>query len=107
MKNDGPITAAQVTPEMIEAWKKQHPKGVHELTVDDKKGYIRNPNRNDMKYAMSRLKGGGELDMAEALLEEMWLGGDQELLDDDDYFFGAVTQLQELIQVKSGSLKKL
>lgn len=92
---------------MIEAWKKQNPKGVHELIVDDKKGYLRNPTRNDLKYAMTRLKSGGELDMVEALLEEMWLGGDQELLDDDDYFFGAASQIQELVKVKDGSLKKL
>jgi len=92
---------------MIEAWKNQNPKGVHEISVDDKKGYVRSPNRNDLKYAMTRLKGGGELDMVEALLEEMWLGGDQELLEDDDYFLGAAMQLQELIKFKDGSLKKL
>jgi len=102
-----PATVAEITQEQIDAWKKEHTKGVHKLTVEDKAGFVRNPNRNDLKYAMTRLKGGGELDMAEALLEEIWLGGDSELLEDDDYFFAAVSQVQDLMQVKNASLVKL
>lgn len=102
-----PKTAAEITPEQIEAWKKAHKNGVWKITVDDKSGYVRKPGREDMKYAMTKLKDGGELAMAEAMLEEMWLGGDVEVLEEDEYFFGACMKIQELIQVKNAELVKL
>ncbi len=101
-----PTTAAEITEEMIAAWKKKNPAGVFAIIIDDKKGFVRRPNRLDLQYAMSYLKGGGELKMVETLLEEIWLGGDQEILTDDEYFLGACMQIQGMVQVRQAELVK-
>ncbi|WP_192821208.1 hypothetical protein [Rufibacter sp. LB8] len=71
-----PTAAAEVTPEMIDAWKKAHSKGVFRLDVGGKAGFFRGANRHDLKYAMTRMQAGGPLDMVEAIMDETWLGGD-------------------------------
>ncbi|MFB9862729.1 hypothetical protein [Rufibacter immobilis] len=106
-QNEQPRTAAEVTPQLIEAWKKQNPAGVFRMTVGDKVGYCRTPNRMDLKYAMTRMQTGGPLEMAEAIFEETWLGGDAEIQEVDEYFLGALSQMQELLKVQTAALEKL
>lgn len=101
------ITAAECTPEVIAAWKAANPRGVWEIKVEDKTGYVRKPTREEMKFAMTLATQNDPLGMVEEILKSCWLGGDQELIDDDDYFYGAAMQLQELVEIKAGELKKL
>lgn len=41
------------------------------------------------------------------LLEELWLDGDDELRDDEEYFIGAMMQLQNVVQTLNSSFTKL
>lgn len=41
------------------------------------------------------------------LLEELWLEGDQELLNDEDYFIAAMMSLQKVVEVKKSSFFQL
>lgn len=100
-------TAAEITPEVIEGLKAVNPRGVWQIDIDGKIGYVRKPTREEMKYAMTLATKNDPLGMVEEILKSCWLGGDQELLDDDDYFYGAAMQLQELVEIKAGQLKKL
>ena len=100
------IPAAEVNEAMIAKWKKQYG-DVFRLNVGDKVGYVRKIKRHDLKAAMTVAKHEGELGMIESLLTDIFLGGDRELLDDDDYFYGACEQVKDLMQVKEGSLTKL
>ena len=43
----------------------------------------------------------------ETLLKNCWLAGDKEIVEDDAYFLAASTQLDEMIEFKEASLKKL
>lgn len=110
-KDVQPRNSANVTPELIEAWKKDNPRGIWELEVfnedetQSKKGYVRKPTRLELSAAMT-LKN-NPLGQAEDILRSCWLGGDEELLDDEDYFQGAVNKFSELMEVRRGEIKKL
>ena len=45
--------------------------------------------------------------MQENLLKQLWLDGDEEILTDDDLFFAACSQLEEVLKVKEAEIKKL
>jgi hypothetical protein len=129
VKDIQPRTSADVTDAVLEAWKAEYPRGVFRIAVntDDvlgeeeesdvkgkkqkvkvyakKIGFVRKPTRNELSAAMT-LKN-DPLGQAEDILRSCWLGGDQDLLDDDDYFQGALMQFQEVMEIKSGEIKKL
>ena len=68
-------------------------------------GYFRKPSRVELASAAA-IKN-DPMGIAEGLLRDSFLGGDEELLNDDDYFQGALDQFQELMQVRRGEIKKL
>lgn len=51
--------------------------------------------------------GGDPVEAAELVLENCWLEGDERIKHDDEYFFGAMTQLKELRAAKLADIKKL
>lgn len=112
-------SSANATPEVIAAWKKENPRGVWILTVfkddeedtdpdavaESKTGYVRKPTRQELSAAMT-LKN-DPLGQAENILRDCWLGGDEELLEDEDYFQGAVSKFSEIMEVRKAEIKKL
>ena len=48
-----------------------------------------------------------EVESRELLANSCFLGGDKELLDDDNYFISAMPQYVALLAMKESSLKKL
>lgn len=97
---------AEVTPEQIKKWKAKHP-AIYEIAFDDdKKAYIKKPSRQILSMAMSKSQT-NPLAFAEVILKQCFLGGDSEVKDNDDYFLGAASQLEEVMQVKNAQLKKL
>lgn len=124
-----PKNAADVTDEVLKAWKNAYPTGVFMIAIDtdeitgqkeisdrrgkpsmidvyaQKVGYVRKPNRMELAAAMSIQN--DPLGQAEDLFRSSWLGGDQELLDNDEYFTAALLQYQEVMQVRTGEIKKL
>jgi hypothetical protein len=128
VKDVQPRSASNVTDELLEGWKKAYPRGVFKIGVNtdevagtepkpnkhgrleevtvyvQKVGYVRKPTRHEIGASMSLQT--DPLTQAEDLLNTCWLGGDEELLDDDDYFQGALMQFQELMAIKTGEIKK-
>lgn len=97
----------EVTEQQIQEWKAKH-KDVYQITVDDKVCYMRKPNRKDLSYAMVASSGGKDIiKMQEVLLNNCWLGGDEEIRTDDEYFFAASAQVSGLMEAKNAELKKL
>lgn len=91
------------TKEEIEKLKSQYG-DVYEIEVEGKKCLIRRPNRKDLSYA-SVVK--DPVKMSETMLNQLWLGGDEEIKTRDDLFLAAVNVMQEVLQVKQAELKKL
>ena len=101
----------ELTPAQIQAQKeadkvKETGAKVHELTVEDKIAYLRSPNRMVMSLAMAEQSKGDIVGMAEVLLENCWISGDDEIKTDDAYFLGAMSEIEDIIEIKSASLKK-
>lgn len=78
--------------QQIEDWKKQYG-GVYELPSDDKVAYLREPKMLDFKRAFTAMQSDGDLAFGETLLEALFIGGDREMLSNDDYFLPARKKL--------------
>ncbi len=78
----------------INEWKEKYGE-VYELPVEDKTAYLRGPKMTDFKRAFTSLQDQGELAYGETMLKALFIGGDQEILNNDDYFFPARKELKE------------
>lgn len=99
------MSKQQITQDQIDAWKKQH-KSVFEVEVEDKKGYVRVPTRQELGSSQSAAKG-NNMNYLSILLKKIWLGGDQEILTDDRLFLGVVQELDAVIETAEAKVKKL
>jgi hypothetical protein len=99
------VSTEAVTQEQIDAWKKEHG-NVFLIEVGGKKAYLRGADRKTVSYATTV---GAKDPMAfnEALIQNCWLAGDEEIKTDDALFMGVSAQLHELIEIKTATLKKL
>lgn len=94
-----------ITQEQIQAWKQKHGQ-VFRIVVEDKECYLKAPDRKVMSFATSM--GANEpIKFNEMILNQCWLGGDEEIKTNDSYFFGASAQLAGIIEVKTATLEKL
>lgn len=99
----------EYTNEQLAGWKKKYGEdGIYEVVVDDKKAILHKPSRKDISYATSGSSSGQDaMKFNEILMRQCWVDGDREILEDDDYFFGAVPTLQAILEVKKAEIKKL
>lgn len=96
---------AEVTKEQIESWKKKHG-DVFEVNVDGKTAYLKKPDRKVLGAA-SVLGKDDPMKYNETLLENCWLGGDEEIKTDDSLFLGVSSVLAEIIEIKKAEIKKI
>lgn len=96
---------AEVTKEQIESWKKKHG-DVFEVNVDGRTAYLKRPDRKVLGAA-SVLGKDDPMKYNETLLENCWLGGDEEIKTDDSLFLGVSSVLAEIIEIKKAEIKKI
>lgn len=97
----------KITQLQIDEWKKKY-EVVVEYTVDEKTGYFRKPTRQEVSYAtVASNRMADSVKYAEILLNSCWLGGDRDIIDKDEYFYGAVGVIETLADTKVGDIKKL
>lgn len=84
--------------------RKKYP-DVWSLRTGDKVAYLKKPTRKDISMART-LAAGEEIAYYELLMDAVWIEGDKEIRDDDDYFFNAYPQLGHMIETKIVELKK-
>jgi len=97
--------SGQATETQIAMWKKQH-RDVFEIIAGDKVCYLKRPDRQTLKAAVAV----GEQDAMrydEIVLENCWLGGDEEIKDNDNYFLEVVPVLAEIVDYGRAAIKKL
>ena len=97
--------AGKATPEQIAAWKQEHGE-VHEVEVEDHFCYLKNPSRKVLGYASTAGKQ-NPIKFNEIMLAGCWVGGDEKMKTDDSLFLAVGSVLQELVQVKEATIKKL
>lgn len=99
----------EYTKEQIRKWKEKYGEdGVFEVTVGDKRAVLHKPSRKDLSYATAGSgQGTDAMKFSEILMRQCWVDGDSEILDNDDYFLGAVPVLQAVTEVRKAEIKKL
>ena len=93
------------TPEQIAMWKNMHGE-IFAATVEESTCYLKKPDRNTLK-AVSSVGANDNIRAVEILLENCWLGGDEEIKTDDSKFFAVSKELVKLLDIKQAELKKL
>jgi hypothetical protein len=104
MKNK-PLLIGQATAEQIKEWKEQYGQ-VFKYEVDGKVCYLRTVDRNVYTLAVSKIST-SPAKFSEIILSNIWLGGDEELKTNDQYYFGLIDFIEELMAKKKGSLTAL
>ena len=94
-----------ITKEQIQEWKNQY-KDIFVISVEDKKVYLRTPDRKTLSYA-STLATKDPLKFNEVILNNCRLGGDEEIKTNDELFLAVSSKLPDLIQIKEATLEKL
>lgn len=92
----------QASQEQINKWKEMHGK-VFKYEVEDKVCYLRQVDRNTYSLAASKITT-SPAKFNETVIKEIWLGGDEEIKTNDQYYFGLVDFVEELMAKKKGSL---
>lgn len=97
----------KITDEAVKALKDKHG-DIFLITVEDKSAVFRKPNRQELSYAMvASHQGNDAVSMCESIANSCYVEGDREIIDNDDYFLGAMPVLTEMIDIKQGEIKKL
>lgn len=94
-----------VTPDQIQAWKDEHGL-VMKITVEDKVGYFRTPSRKAYSFA-SKVSSTDPLQFNEIILNDCFLGGNQDLIKHERYFLTMGTHVADLLGIMESSLEKL
>jgi len=96
----------EVTEELLASWKKEFG-GFYELPVGDKVAYLKIPTMTDLKRGLRALTEDGEIAYSEEMLRALWLGGDNEIKELDEYFTPARKALKKLLEFEDAVIKKL
>jgi hypothetical protein len=91
--------------EQIEEWKKKYG-SVFLLSVEGKACYLRQPSRKTLSYASAAGRQDA-LKFNEILLNECWLGGDEDIRKNDSLFLSVSARLSEIVEIKEAELVKL
>lgn len=94
-----------VTQEQINAWKKIHGE-IFKLKIEDKECFLKTPDRKTLSFASS-VATKDPLKFSEILLNNCWLGGDEEIKTNNGFFLAASSKISEIIEVKEAELEKL
>lgn len=99
------IKTSEVTKEVIQGWKEKHPSIYCYKSSDGKVLYLRTPTRNEIEAAQALSK--SPVKSNEVLAKACALGGDEEILTEDKYFFGLSAHLAKIIVSVEGELTEL
>ena len=93
----------KITKEQIAEWKKKHGE-IFEISVEGKSCVLHKPTRKDLSFASAV---SDPVKMSEAMLNALWIVGDEELRTDDSLFMAVIQKMQMVLEVKEAEIKKL
>lgn len=91
-------------------WEKEYaPRNLNYIEVEDKIAILRPIGAQEIAtYSMALVNPEeGMVTATRFLLEELWLDGDNEIRDNEEYFIGAMLQVQNVVQTKNSRFIKL
>ena len=92
----------------VQAWQRQYaPRKLSVIEVEDKVAVLRPITATEVsQYTMIYLSDG--IDKAASfLLNELWIEGDKELIDCDDYFIPAMFEVDKITSLKKSTFYKI
>lgn len=92
-----------ITDKQIKELKAKHG-DIYQIDVDGKSCILRKPNRQDLSY-VAQVK--DPIKIAEAMLNSLWLEGDEEIKTNDEYFMAVSAKMDSLLVIKEAEVKKL
>lgn len=95
----------KIDEKQINEWKEKHG-GVYELPVEDKVAYLREPKMKDFKRAFTAMQNNGDLAFGEEMINLLFIGGDEEIKTNDDYFFPARKEMKEFFNFDEPEITK-
>jgi len=107
MSNTKKPTPAEVTETMIQEWKNRYGKLTCYKTNDGKIGYFMSPSRKEAEASSVLAQDKKPVQSNEMLAKVCFLGGDEELISEDRYFYGLSKHLQKLVETVEGELEEL
>jgi hypothetical protein len=102
-----PIPSASVTAEMIAGWKEKYGKVFKYETPDGKACFFRPVDRATYSAALSKVGQGKVEKFNDTIITNIWLAGDEEIRKVDQYYFGLIDQVEELMNKVKGYLGEL
>ena len=96
----------EFTQEQIQEAKAKYGKVFKITSEDGKVGYLRKPNRTEVAYYMQQVQS-NPIKANESLLKTCWVGGDEDLKNEDSYFYGVGAQITKIINVKTAEISEL
>lgn len=92
-----------MTTKQINEWKEKYGE-VYELPVEDKVAYLRKPKMGDFKRAFLAMQKDGEITFGEVMLTSLFIGGDDEIKTNDDYFLPARKELTDFFNFEEAEI---
>lgn len=94
--------------EQLDVWKSQYaPKQLMVIAVEDKLIVLKPMTPAVFSQYSMLLASDGMAEATRYALNELTLGGDAEVIDDDDYFMSAIMQFNAVVELKKGRASKL
>jgi len=100
------LLSPEITPEVIAAWKNEFESIFCYKTSDGKKAYFRSPERKEIEAANS-VGSNRPIESNAILAKAVFLGGDEDILTVNKYFFGFSEHLKTIIKKVEGELTEL
>lgn len=99
----------QLTKEELDVLKSKHEKdGVFEYeTEDGKVCYLKGLNRHEYSLALAKMRDNSPAVFYEVVVSKLWLAGCDEIKNIDGYYYGLCEKIEELMDKKKGSLRRL
>lgn len=103
--------AAEKYGDQLKKWSNAH-KGLWYLPLQDEEGVIvklgilKPITRSVLSYASEKIQTEGLYEFLECVMRESWVGGDEEILDDDTYFIPASQKVNKMLEGFNASLVK-
>lgn len=95
----------KIDDKQINEWKEKHG-SVYELPVEDKVAYLREPKMKDFKRAFTAMQNNGDLAFGEEMINLLFIGGDEEIKTNDDYFLPARKEIKEFLSFDDAEITK-
>lgn len=95
----------QATAEQLAEWKEKHGR-VFQYVVENKTCYLRAVDRNTYSAAAAKVTS-SPAKFNETIINNIWLGGDEDIKKLDSYYYGLIDFVEELMAKKKGSLTEV